>query len=106
MKQLGEVNEGSSAAVMLSFIDEYGAPVTPTAGSYRIDTGNGVAVRATTLFTPVSSTFTISLTAEDNTIFDTALAAEPHIITLTWEYGASKDGSEECSYSVKNLLFL
>ena len=107
MRHLGEVNEGTTATIVLSFVDENNAAVTPMSGTYRIDTGNGTPVRASTGFTPSGSTHSIALTATDNTIKDATLSAEPHIVTVGWTFGAGdKLGTEECKYDVKNLLYV
>ena len=104
MRQIGEVNEGTSALVTLAFTDEAGAAVTPMSGTYRIDTGNGTVLRASTAFSPTGNTHQLLLNAADNTIKDVELVTEPHILTVTWVFGSGdRTGTEECRYDVKNL---
>ena len=105
MINLGEVNENTTSILNMDFIDESGNPVTPTSANYRIDTVKGVAVTAQTPFTPTGSNHKLTLSIADNTMKDSTLAYELRIITISFQYGASKQGNDEFKYSVKNLSF-
>lgn len=105
MINLGSVNEKSTATLTLEFADTVGTPVMPTSGTYRIDTVAGSSIKASTVFTPTTTTHSIMLTTTDNTLVNTALDSEPRIITITWVYGATQ-GTAEYRYSVKNLHYI
>jgi hypothetical protein len=100
---LGIINEKTTATLSLDFLDENGQPVTPTSGSYRIDTIAGAVVKAATPFSPTGSTHKIVLSVADNTPVDALLLTEPRVVTITWLYGTSSQGTEEYRYSVRNL---
>lgn len=106
MIKLGSVNEKTTFSIVIDFADEEGQPVTPLGGTYRIDTETGTSVRVSTPFTPTSYTHRIALTVADNTLVDSALKIEKHIITITWQYGVDKQGTEEMSYMIKNLSYV
>jgi hypothetical protein len=99
------VNERSTSIVTLTFRDETGAQVTPSAGTYRIDdAASGTEIRASTPFTPSGSTHDIMITDEENRILDVTRNIEERIVTVSFTYGVGKKGSGEYRYSVKNLL--
>lgn len=100
---LGSVNEKTTAIITVDFTDENGTSATPTGGSYNVYTGAGTQVVAPTSFTPTSSSYDINLTVANNTLVDSSLKTEPRIVTVTWTYSGSKQGSAEFRYSVKNL---
>lgn len=99
------VNERSTSIVTLTFRDETGAQVTPSAGTYRIDdAASGTEIRAATPFTPSGSTHDITITDEENRILDVNRNIEERIVTVSFTYGVGKKGSGEYRYGVKNLL--
>ncbi|GAB4389041.1 MAG: hypothetical protein Kow0025_12000 [Thermodesulfovibrionales bacterium] len=101
------VNERSSWFVTASFLDEEGAPVTPSAGSYRIDAlnpdGTFTEVRADTPFVPSSHAHDIEIAAEENAVSDQGREAETRVVTVTFAYGMGKQGTAEYRYLVRNL---
>lgn len=102
-RNLGTISEKESGAITLDFVNEHDAPVTPTSVIYRIDTLAGDIIKASTTFTPTSSSEIIELSIADNTLVNAALPKETRIVTVIWEYGVNKQGTAEYLYSVKNL---
>ena len=98
------VNEKSTSIVSLTFTDNTGALVTPSAGTYQIhDAASGTEIRAETPFTPTGSTHDITITATENRILDAARNVEERIVTVSFTFGAGKNGNGEYRYGVKNL---
>ena len=98
------VNEGSSCVVQVSFCDENEDPVIPTVGTYRIDdVGSGTAICASTAFTPTAATHNIQISATENRILDATKQQERRLVTVTYQYGAGKQGTGDYTYLVKNL---
>lgn len=98
------VSERSTSIVTLTFRDESGALVTPSAGTYRIDDAvSGTEIKSETVFTPAGSSHEITITDAENRILDDARNVEERIVTVTFTYGAGKKGMGEYRYGVKNL---
>lgn len=98
------VNERSTSIVAMTFRDETGALVTPSAGTYQIhDAASGTEIRAETPFTPAGSTHDITITDTENRILDASRNVEERIVTIKFTYGAGKPGTGEYRYIVKNL---
>ena len=98
------VNEKSTSIVTLTFRDESGALVTPSAGTCQIhDAASGMEIRVETPFTPAGSTHDITITDTENRILDATRNMEERIVTVSFTYGAGKNGNGEYRYGVKNL---
>lgn len=97
------INEGTTCFVTATFRDQDGAPVTPTALSYRVDdVGSGAVIKDWTTVTPVSPEYIVELTAENYIIVNTSVREE-RLITFRWEYDTTKQGTGEYRYLVRNL---
>lgn len=104
---MDSINEKSSYTVTAAFTNEDGSPVTPSLGSYRIDDEfSGTQIKGDTPFTPSSSTFAIVIAPNDNRILDSAKSEEVRVITVTFVYGTTMQGSGEYRYKVLNLKHL
>jgi hypothetical protein len=98
------VNEKSTSIVALTFRDEGGALVTPSGGTYRIDdAASGTEIKAETAFTPGGSSHDITISDTENRILDATRNVEERIVTVSFTYGAGKNGNGEYRYGVKNL---
>ena len=97
------VNEKTTAILAVTFKDENGNLVTPTTGSYRIDDYAGTQITGDTAFTPSSSTYEITISANENRILDANNLVETRIATVSWTYSGSKQGTSEYIYQIKNL---
>jgi hypothetical protein len=98
------VNEGTTLLLDLAWYDDADVAVTPSSASYRIDDdASGAAVLASTSITGLSTTNTIVVTHTQNLMVNAANATEERIVTLTWTYGASRQGTDEFRYLIKNL---
>lgn len=101
------INEKSSWFVTCAFADEEGAAVTPSSGSYRIDNleadGSYAEVRAETPFAPSGPEHEIEITAAENAMLDQGRASETRVLTVTFSYGADRQGTAEYRYIVRNL---
>lgn len=98
------INEKTTYTLTLTFTDESGSAVTPSAGTYRIDdVSSGAEIKGETAFTPSASTHDLIITASENAILNTANSSEKRRVTVTVTYGMARQMTEEYFYSVKNL---
>jgi hypothetical protein len=98
------INEKSTSWLTIQFKDELANAVIPTYGDVRIDDDLGNAIRASTLFTPTTSTYTVTITSAENAILSTDNDYEIRIVTLDFYYGDPvKTGTSEYYYRLKNL---
>jgi len=105
MGRYDTVNEKSTSVVTLSFTDEDGNAVTPTAGSYRIDdVATGTQIKGDTPFTPVGSTHDLVIGDTENAILNAANERELRCVTVSVTYGSGKKCTAEYRYYVINLL--
>jgi hypothetical protein len=99
------VNERSTPTVEVSFFDEHGTAITPTAGTYRIDDeDSGVEILAATILPDLDEMVELELTAEQTRILDSTHSVETRIITIAWDYGTSKHGTAEYRMHIRNLV--
>lgn len=103
MINLGEVNEATSATVTVDFVDENSLAVIPTSGTYKITASTGEVIKVSTAFTPTLARHALVLTPSDNIMITANKAVENRIFTITFQYGAGKQGAGEYKYSVKRL---
>jgi len=98
------VKENSTGKLTLTFYNEDDTEVIPTAGTIKIvDVASGTVIRDTTAFTPTTATYSITITATENRILDQMRSSEQRRITVTFSYGASKAGTGDFIYPIKNL---
>lgn len=98
------VNEKTSCKIRVTFKDEDKAAVTPSSGTYSLyDELSGTVILAPTAFTPTSNIHDFNISATQNQIIDSTKAFEVKLLTLTYNYGISKSGTEEYRYRVRNL---
>lgn len=103
MKQIGQVNEKSTAYLTVVCKDKAGVAQAPAALRYRIDdVYSGQPVRDDTPLTP-AATVEIALTPEDNTLLNGFASSEGRRVTVTAEYGESDAVNSEFVYEVVNL---
>lgn len=101
---VGEVNEGSSAMIELSFFDENGLPVVPTLVTWRLDdvfTNTNYALNQS--FVPTGSIEVVSIQPSWNNIIDTNRQVEYRRMTVTYTLSPTRVGTEEVRWAVKNL---
>ena len=99
------INEKTTLLVQCSFADENGAPVTPAAGSYRLDDmGSGAQIADWTTFTPAAATYDLMITDAQNAILNAAREVEKKKLTVSFTFGSdSKKATGEYIYAVRNL---
>jgi len=98
------VNERAYCLIVASFLDEDDVAVTPTSVTYRLDdVRSGLTIIAATTVNPGDTYLNISVTSAQNRIIDSNLNFERRVLTVEFDYGASKHGTSEYEYSVKNL---
>lgn len=100
MSILENIDDSSTAYLVVSFYDEDGAALTPTAATYRIDTDAGVQVKNNTVLTP-ASTITITLAKEDNRIASTS--DQVNVVTVQATWSTDKQLISEYRYNIKYL---
>ena len=108
MKRITEtINEKSSLTLHLTFYGDNGVKITPTSATYQINTLSGKSVVSATSFVPKTTTCEIVITPLINTHAEFVNnKIEERIITLTWQYGDGKQGTEEIYYALSKLEFL
>jgi len=101
------VNERDSYFFDAAFKDEEKADVTPSSGSWRIDSiasdGTETEIKSDTPFTPTGATFKFEVSPNENRILNTSNRTEKRRATVTMVYGTNKQKSEEFFWLVKNL---
>lgn len=99
------VNEKSTIILPITFKDESGDPVSPTAATYRIDDKeSGTELVATTAIVVAGPTYDLTVASAVNRILDQDNEYETRVVTLVWTYGVSSTGTDEYAYNVKNLF--
>jgi len=98
------VNEKTTCKIRATFKDEDKVAVTPSSGTYSLyDEESETEILAPTAFTPTSNVHDFTITATQNQIIDSSNPFEVRLLTLTYNYGAGKSGTEDYRYKVKNL---
>ena len=104
------VNERATPITRVTFTDENGDPVIPTAAYYRIDDlGSLTEIRSDTeiqMASPASAIADIRWTQSDTQILNQSRLIETRIMTVYWFYGSASpanQGTEEFIMHIKNL---
>ena len=101
------INEKTTAILTLTFTDEDGDAVTPSAGTYQIDdVESNTNITAKTDFTPIASTYDLEITPNENRTLDSTKNYELRRVTVTMTYSGAKSASAEYDYKVKNLNYI
>lgn len=101
---LFEVNERSSWVLTAAFFDEDKVPVTPTAGTYRIDDpASRTEILDTTALPSLDESVDIPITSEQNRIIRSRSKSEIRLVTVQYDYGDDGHGTAEYRYKVLNL---
>ena len=103
MAALLQVNEKSTMIVTVSFFDDDDVAVIPTAATYRIDTATGSVIKASGAIGSLATSVDIEVTSAQNAIVTAGTALEEHVLTVEFDYGASRHGTDEYRWLVKNL---
>lgn len=102
-KMRGVLNERSSLTLTAEFFDENDAPAVPDAAEYRIhDLATGTEILGTTAL-PLATSVDIEITMDQNRCL-TENAQETRIVTVEFDYGVGKHGTDEFAYRIKNLF--
>ena len=98
-------NEGATVLVALTFADENGGAVIPSAAGYRVtDVVSGAELVAEAAFTPAAATHTLTIPATAQRVIDPAAAYELRAVAVEFTYGnPAKIGTGEVVYRVRNL---
>ncbi len=101
------VNEKSSYFPTISFLDEDGNAVIPSAGKYWVyditDQDAPVEIKAETAFTPTASSFDFEILPTENRILDDTNDYEMRVLTVEFTYSTTRQGTAEHKWGVKNL---
>ncbi len=104
MTTLHEINEKTTLLVTVSFFDDAGAAVTPSAATYRIhDKASGSIIVAITSLAGLSTTKEIEVTSAQNALISQTDSTEEHVLTLDFTYGSSRRGTSEYRWVVRGL---
>ena len=98
-----QVNEGTTAYLVVDFLDKAGAPSVPSAITYRIDCrATGTQVRGDTSLTPAAEV-EIELTPSDTDIIGVGNDTEVKRVTIKATFGLGGAANSEFDYEVVNL---
>lgn len=105
MPTLTTINEKTTLLVTAAFFDEDGIASTPTAATYRLhDRASGTVILNTTALTGLGTTKVIEITSAQNALVAAAAASEEHVLTLEWDYGSGRHGTDEYAWVVRGLV--
>jgi hypothetical protein len=95
---------GNTCVLSLSFTDETGAEVTPSAAAYTVeDVGSGEVLKASTAFTPSAGSYDLEISYLYNAIINPLLIKEIRRVTVNFTYGLSnKKGVSVYLYALIN----
>ncbi len=105
MSALTTINEKTTLLVTCAFFDEDGIATTPSAATYRIhDRATGTVIKAVTPLTGLGATKQIEITSAENAMVSSGASSEEHVLTLEWDYGSGRHGTDEYRFIVRNLV--
>lgn len=97
------INDRTTLVLTLTFRDEDDALVVPTAATYRVDDVlTGTTVKAKTSLTGLASSMELEITSAMNAAIGEQTLQE-RVVTIEFDYGTARHGSDEYRYYVKNL---
>ncbi|MBN2392168.1 MAG: hypothetical protein JXR84_15680 [Anaerolineae bacterium] len=106
MTVLSEVNEGTTAYLTVTFLDEDGLAAMPTAATWQChDVASDTELQAETALTPASS-IKITIPASVNTLVNPHAIQEKHRITLVATYGGDDQVTAEYDFVVIGLQWV
>jgi hypothetical protein len=104
---LPQVTEGQTAYITISFEDELGVAITPSAFTYYVnDLLSGTQLATGTVSSPGVSSYVFTLTPDMNNILNNTEALEEHVLTIDATYEGSKHVTGDYHWNVENLEFL
>jgi hypothetical protein len=100
------IDETTSLAVAVEFLDESGALTFPEVATFRLDDeASGAALIPSTILTPAERV-TVEIPRSANAVLDRSHVTENKVLTVDWTYGAGqKGGKSEFVYAVRRLDF-
>lgn len=100
------LNERTTLVLTLTFRDEDDVLVTPTAVYYRIDdASSGTSIVDNTALGSLSSAMELEITTAQNRSLSQA-SLEERVVTVEFDYGSGRHGSNEYRYLLKNLYYV
>lgn len=102
------INESTTAFQTITFLNENGVPIVPTAATYRLDDeASEHVIKADTTISGLASSVTITLSTTDNAIVNATEKYDVHVLTVEWDYTGSHGathGADFKRFKVINLL--
>lgn len=99
------IDEKTSIAVKVSFLDESKALTFPEVATYRLDDENGENIIPETMIEPTERA-TIEIPRTANAILDRANRTERRVLTIDYTYGAGTKGARTpFVYEIRRLEF-
>lgn len=107
------MNEKSTGILTVSFFDENGVAVIPTAATFSVAdlltsrTGKetlGTVITIDTAISPLAAVVEIPITVLHTTIQNIAKTTETRLVTIKFDYGIGKKGTSEYRFTVTNML--
>jgi hypothetical protein len=104
---LFECNERSTFPVTVTFLDEDGAAVVPTAATYRLDDeGNRRNIQPATNFPSLATSVDLWITSDQNFIIRSRSQSEIRTLTVEFDYESTNGpahGTAQYRYRLINL---
>lgn len=101
---MDSVNERTTLVLTISFKDEDDLPVVPSAAHYRIDdVASSTVIKAETALAPLASSIDLEILKGWNSMVAESRPYEIRRVTVEFDYGTGKHGTEEYLYKIVNL---
>jgi hypothetical protein len=100
-----QINEGVTALLTATFLNEAGNPAVPTGGKFQIsDADSGTVIAPWEAFTPTTASQNMIILEQYNLILDSTKTSEVRVITVVVQYSGAKQSVAEYRYEVLNLM--
>jgi hypothetical protein len=101
---LDSYNERATVVLVVTFTDDDGALVTPTAATYRVDDeASRTSIVPVTAISPLDDTVELKITSDQNYIVRPRNKQEIRTVTVEFDYGSGDHATGVYKYKLVNL---
>lgn len=98
------VNERTTLILTVAFFDEDDVACVPSSARYRIDDKtSGTAVLGWTTIAPLAVSVDLHILKGWNSMVSETHQYETRVVTVEFQYGTGRQGTDEYTYRIKNL---
>jgi hypothetical protein len=101
------IDEGDSATLTLSFLDENRVPVPPDSATVKItDEESGNVIRDTEVIAVTDTFYDLEITSEENGLVDPKSSRERRKVFVEWDYmsiSGTKHGTDAYFYHINKI---